>query len=357
MLCPLRTPFQKTSSQTNCTSTKSKMKPFGVLLEHGAKRIPEIKGTFWDEFTIIKRIKKSKKLASFAFAVHNSTNIPVMVKSFVEYDNVTDYNLQNLLYEVKMYQAMQELASVVPHFATFVAFFVYSDEQLLQHIPLHNAADVPHVNKLLVTTLARGSSLKDYMGTSTAPRITVISILFQLLFSIYAMSMLGFQHNDLHYKNIHVDTKPLNKEGLYFLEGKKYRIPLPVHITIFDFDLGSCLPCGEHASLSNLYCKQFGVCNERNPRFDMYTILSYIKDSTSVIAYPELVEMIHDIMGPEPITQHFDYRMCNEVSETECKAFPPSMPASVMTPAEAIDVYFPNFLEKVPRRRKSQRTK
>lgn len=368
MLCPLKEPFgKKSSSATNCTAANSTSKPFGVIMKTKAPRAPHAPGEFWDEFTVKKVLSSdcTNSLASISIAVHNESSQPVIVKSFVQYDELDDDNIENLMYEVKVYKAMVELASKIPHFATFVRFYVYKDSQLSNAAgfveSLHtnhctakemrvlkvNIKKDPHVHKLLVTTMATGMSLMDYMEGSV-PWINVISIIFQLLFCAYALSMMGFQHNDLHYQNIHINTKPLNKEGVYYLEGKKYVIPLPVQISIFDFDQSACLSCGENKSLTKYYCNNYGICNDRNPRFDMYTVFGYIGDNKNIMKYPDIVKMMKGILGSKPIPQHFNYRMCNETNNGRgCKAYPPNTPRSVMTPAEAIDAYYTNYLQEV----------
>jgi len=59
-----------------------------------------------------------------------------------------------------------------------------------------------------------------------------------------------------------------------------YDIPTPVKITIFDFDNASCSVCGENEHLDHgdkdSICLKYGVCNNRNSKYDLYTILTDI---------------------------------------------------------------------------------
>lgn len=371
MLCPLQNPFVDGSPSTQpcpdnlCSDdcrTERRVAPFGVRLDNCSRpwyNVPTVTGNFWDEFTITKVLSSDEKNSASAsvisFATHNATGVEVVAKTFMVFMGQEE-ETRNLIYEIWVYQAMRQLAQMVPHFVTIAASFNYTEAELSVAPPsklqpmirsLHaastiNPVDNEHSHLMLVTTRAPGVSIGDFFDT-LQPQEVVQSVLFQLFFCLYAMTTMGFQHNDLHSGNVMVDINPPCKNGLYTLEGRVFAIPMLAHIYIYDFDLSSCGVCGPNIALQEGgYCGNYGICDSRNPRFDVYTILHYIKASPSVQAYPQVRGVFDAVLGPVPVHEEFQFRMCSK-TPTDCRPFAPTEPATVLTPRDALLSFFRNY--------------
>jgi serine/threonine protein kinase len=151
--------------------------------------------------------------------------------------------------------------------------------------------------RVVVTHRVVGDSLEDFFRKLRNKPI-IDSVLFQLLFTIHTLNQLGIQHNDLHAGNILVDLYPEADTGQYFIDGNVYEVPLPVKIYLFDFDQSSTAYCGPNKYLDEEYyshfdkqrqeamyetiCTKNGICNERNLKFDMYTVIRNILGLTAI---------------------------------------------------------------------------
>lgn len=312
-------------------------------------------GAFWEQFTITKILtakeKNSTSTSVIAFGVHNQSKQDIVIKSFTQYD---DKNVASLLYELKVFEAMRQLAAQIPHFVNFMAAYTYTDSQIASApldtqelvYSLTERPEVPHLHHLTVSTRVNGFSLGHILAYNQ-PYAVVKSLLFQLLFCLHAMSTLGFQHNDLHIGNVLVTSEINCNSAVYFIDKWKFEVPIMAKIYIYDFDLASCGTCGPNMGLEyGGFCETSGVCNQRNPRFDMFTILNYIKYEVPVKLDDRIYRIIDFALGTEPIPQRFKYRMCNIQPNDTCAAFPPEQPKSVKTPLEVLLTQFKDYMKK-----------
>ena len=373
MLCPLQDPFTDGSPSTqpcsdnlcsdDCRSFR-RVAPFGVRLDNCSRpwyNVPTVTGQFWEEFTINKILtsdeKNSASKSIISFATHNATGISVVAKTFMVFTDMED-ETRNLVYEIWVYQAMRQLAEMVPHFVTIAASYSYTEEELAGATALrplinslHSSSDISVLNEhshlMLVTTRAPGMTIGDFLQT-VQPLAVVQTVLFQLFFCLHAMTSMGFQHNDLHSGNVMVDPNPPCANGMYTVDQRVFALPMLAHIYIYDFDLSSCGVCGPNIALQEgMYCSNYGICDNRNPRFDIYTILNYIRYSPSVQAYPEIIAMFNEILGNTPVHEEFQFRMCSTPTTpnvpSKCMPFPPEEPRTVLTPRDALSRFFRNF--------------
>jgi hypothetical protein len=206
-----------------------------------------------------------------------------------------------------------ELKLDEPGVSTFIALLSDLQEKLKQHYSsaYKQVLQVPETMVCVsITHLVQGESLNFHFHRKTYPLEYMKSLLFQVLFGIYALNRSGVQQNDLHPGNIMVDAqpeKPKGKEdkeliGVYHMEHKEYRITLPAKIYIFDFDLASSCDLDENTYLTETagggksFCEQKGICQQRNLKFDMYTILRSLLPTYAVQAHPEIVELIETLV-------------------------------------------------------------
>jgi len=368
-LCPLRNPlypvsisyvFCENSKKTQCGSNEahcldSNIPSFGMQQFKKGKKCQTItqvpitlkKGNINDNFQLTgeQKSKESASASAIAFGIHIKTNHPVVFKGFTVFENPR-YNtpIPGLLHEIEMYQKMKLLAKQVPHFVNMVALYetpcndttFYENQHIIAAGKILTednkpSKKTPHKHMILVLTAIKGPSLLDYFKIPQHDTVWM-SVMFQVLFSLHVMFQLGFQHNDLHTKNILIDQNPGCDSALYVIGSDIYNVNLPVKIYIYDFDLGSCCNCEQNFFLKNT-CEDYGVCQERNPKFDVYTFFRHMQD---LEPNKKMQGIIGGILGRDKLLEKFKKRFYSPDYE-------PPKPASVMLPLTAIKTYFSDF--------------
>lgn len=374
LLCPNSSPYGKDGCvltlcentgmcQDDCDEPSMRQFPFGVQFYNNGSVCQDSQDAevlvgdkaFWEEFTIEKILSsKEKQSASesvISFGIHNKSKRKIVVKTFIEDIRATE-EVASLLYELKVYEGLRQLSRAVPHFVQLVAPYTYQDQdipkttkKLFKELEQDSQSDPKYLKyHFTVSTRVEGPSLETFLSVRR-PTIVIKSVLFQLLFCLHAMNMLGFQHNDLHFQNVLVKIPPECDSGTYYVENRVFKVPIVAKVYIYDFDLSACAQCGPNTGLDTFgFCKKFGVCNERNPRFDLFTIMSYIED-INVQFDPEIIKIINFALGQEKIEQKFDFRMC-DLQGNECHAFKPDQPKSVKTPVDVLLNMFNEFQKK-----------
>jgi serine/threonine protein kinase len=360
MQCPLRYPLTDGSPvmslcsdhlcSDNCES-EFRIYPFSVDFQNCKKakqKVPKISGSFWDEFSIIRVLtpeeKGSGSKSVIAMGIHKHSGFQVVIKAFAANRN-KKHKVRNLLYEVMVYEAMRRLAADVPHFITSIASYDYDLAELQGKEELNNLLTaIQTVNPkqydkvyMLITNLGPPLALEDYLDAAKRDENTAMSILFQILFCLHSLIMKGFQHNDLHIRNILIEENPNCDRAVYVVEGVQFSVPIPVKIYIYDFDFSSCGICGPNKFLKD-HCEAYGICHERNPRFDIYTVLKYMQPFVEHL--PRVNYIITNALGSVVLSENFDNRMCNLTADNTCIPFPMNEPESVRTPTEVLLEFF-----------------
>ncbi len=140
------------------------------------------------------------------------------------------------------------------------------------------------------------------------------SVLFQILYTLECFNRIGFRHNDLHLGNIFIEDIPDAPEfTLYSITERtiKGRTCMKVHtrgheVRIYDFDR-STLSCEKTSNYADIvipyiqkmaemsggtvkscmntrlrfHCEREGACEEKNQKFDAFTVLGLLWASTS----------------------------------------------------------------------------
>ena len=372
MLCPLAAPFDNTvkpkeltlCADGNCALDCAKPKryvSFGVMFDcdTALPQIPETTGDMLDEFYIEKVLSNDEKSSAsktvIMFGKHYKTGLPVVFKSFTQFEKDPTLS-QQLLYEALMYHKMRNFSKAIPHVVPYVSFYIKGDEELDPNMSdmLHTALGFnyqAHTHHFLITARAPGVTLFEYSTTyiDMVTKDSLLSIFFQITFCLYAMAMSGFQHNDLHTNNIFVDLNPPCKLGMYKIGDRVFEVPTPVLVRIYDFDMGSCATCGRNEYIEKELCPLYGVCNQRNDRFDVFTLYSHFMKTSIPRKFPDIGVFIQIVLGPEKLTQHFRHRMCNETQERtwkgtlKCEPFPVGYPKTIMSPLDILMTMFPQF--------------
>lgn len=155
------------------------------------------------------------------------------------------------------------------------------------------------------------------------------STLFQILYNLHCLHLLGINHNDNHPNNIYVEMFDIDNNIIkdtitYFLSPTEYyTIPINMNlIKIFDFDLSS-VDCDyvlknnpsakikdiilkfkeelgkdtcNNVKIDNEYFNRIGLVNKNTPPFDVYILMCYLWKLDSHLHMPkEVRSFIKDI--------------------------------------------------------------
>jgi serine/threonine protein kinase len=121
-------------------------------------------------------------------------------------------------------------------------------------------------------SIRRLSEKGKVLGYQLTPQRAYASLLFQLVFAVHALYTSGIQHSDLHSGNILVDIFPESNVSYYTVENTVFKVETPFKIYIFDYDGALFSSLG-----NNLKWCPHG-CPNREAKYDLFNILSIIKD-------------------------------------------------------------------------------
>jgi serine/threonine protein kinase len=106
----------------------------------------------------------------------------------------------------------------------------------------------------------------------------LVSIMFQVIYTLHCFTKVGLRHNDLHLNNILIEHNSPVLSISYFLDNDTvFTVPTYGLIAkIFDFDRSSVVSLTPNTTLDNYYCNKLGTCNGENPVCDIYTFIHLI---------------------------------------------------------------------------------
>ena len=134
-------------------------------------------------------------------------------------------------------------------------------------------------NSVIITVLENTSNytLHDYLAAHVALRnkpeygARLISILFQIFYTLHVFSNNRLRHNDLHFGNIFVENTTADYFEYVIDANTTYRVPtFGKCAKIYDFDRS--FVGYENTALTNDYCNDYGTCNQDNPVYDTFTV-------------------------------------------------------------------------------------
>jgi len=395
--------------QIDCSDTKAIgfwQYPFGVSFlkknlkcEEPQDAIVRVdpRRNFWDQFTVTQILSDDddNDKATVAFGIHNESKQKVVLKAFVHVVG-REYYIENFLYEIDVLQELLKLNASVPHFAKFVAAYTYKSkdvpagDKLFKKVLKFGTTKRKNVHGyyISVTNHIEGPTIETYLKQARRSTLELKSILFQILFCVFALNSTGCQHNDMHWQNVIITPNPKCDTAIYYIGNQAFKVPILSKVNIIDFDLSVCSQCGKNTSLESeatpLYnykdnivsthtttwtpplpienrCNGDGYCNQRNAKFDMFTILSYI---LKLPIDQTIKDVIKFALGPVPIPHIHPEIMCdvktgtyqgttifhainetlNETKTREyCVPFVGNNPETVKTPIEVILTQFEEF--------------
>jgi len=117
-----------------------------------------------------------------------------------------------------------------------------------------------------------------------------LSVLFQVYYTLLIFNFYGLRHNDLHLGNILME-KSLKQTFKYYTTQNLdlyYEIPVKDCVKIYDFDWSASNSSlyAVHNQKLDEYCQPFGVCNNKNPKFDAF-VFTYMLYHTAKDMYKD----------------------------------------------------------------------
>lgn len=287
--------------------------------------------SFFKDFHIDEMIKKedSMSYSSVGFGYLVKNKLPLAFKFFLEYEpapQIPEYaeareQCEKMKYEERVYQALTK--AQVNNTVRFVAktSFPYATAETYMKPVIFNELEkvipadlVRYAKTVHVTIMERRKHTKNLERTlleTKSDNERLKALVYQIVFTLAVLTQYGIQHNDLHNGNILVDLKPVERYITYQVGGggsATYKVDVGKYgkVLLFDWDFGYSKQIGPNAALDKYYCSHSGICNTINPRFDLYTILSYISsDDPAFSAFKKAVR------GFARIYEDFTGRLCD----------------------------------------------
>lgn len=200
--------------------------------------------------------------------------------------------MQGLLYECKVYEKVGSLVAkeVTPNFITmyavqkcdynFIAAMVKKPIlQVFRQLQLSMVLGVSLMKKLPVQILvtrrpAKSYTFEKFLTLREVNYADILNLIFQVIYTLKAMTLVGIQHQDLHLHNILVEEikSPINL--VYEVDEKtRFQIPTKYIARIFDWDTSYVKSLGKNNFLIPKDCLKYGQCNTFNSKFDLFLFL------------------------------------------------------------------------------------
>ena len=139
--------------------------------------------------------------------------------------------------------------------------------------------------EMLITECGEGISLSTFMKSySSSKQSELVSILFQLLYTLLVLDKIKLTHYDLHFGNIFLEEveDSVDKTFVYFISLDTY-VVLTVgkyFVKLFDWDFAynkQLITHAESKSRNVWPCDSFGKCNTHSSTYDVHQILAILK--------------------------------------------------------------------------------
>jgi len=149
---------------------------------------------------------------------------------------------------------------------------------------------------ILVNEAVRNNSQSDkavpfsYINTRLFGIVEKWSLLFQLMAAIYAMSLSGLTHNDLHTDNAWIEPCQ-EKDVSYVYGGETFNFKTKYVVKVFDFDRSYNKRLGENPFLDEWLCNEASQCNKYIPNLDAMKVMGYIYKSQSDTVKQRLLDI------------------------------------------------------------------
>ena len=192
-------------------------------------------------------------------------------------------------------------------------------------------------SSVIITILEQSSNqtLYDWLKAHARQRNTpdhtarLVTILFQILYTLYTFSRYRLRHNDLHFGNIFVEPTTVDHFEYVLNDSTIYRVPtFGLCIKIYDFDRS--FAGYENTVLTNEYCEGYGTCNQDNPVYDTFSIFyqffvsyaglfsSALNSELKSVVQPHVVPIVWQKAIEQQNYFPMNHLMCNVKPDHSC---------------------------------------
>lgn len=269
-----------------------------------------------DSYIISAKIKKE------LFKKYVNDSIEIIIKLTFKYKNIIDNGLE---VEEQIYKnIIQKLLynNNTPHLISYITSYKCTDT--LEYIfgreisnkietEIINLEDIYDISKknILITLKSNGKTFENWLINQKYDIQDLLSIIFQVLYTIYCFNLINLRHNDLHFRNIFIDELP-DYTTIYY-KNTCVMEPCDTYVTlrtryvarIYDFDRSSSYfnPAIERNLLIDRILCPDDVCNGINYKYDTYVFIStfilykdiYISSNTMLILTNNFFSKIIDM--------------------------------------------------------------
>jgi hypothetical protein len=314
------------------------------------------------QVTLSNLQKNSVSNSIICFATDLDTNDEVALKVFWKYaDDSNAVETDMLKFEGQVYHDLANNLKI-PNVAQAIGSYVVSPEILnhqtypdgfRRYLQLHkseqsfkqfflqlraNVGSAPVDAVYFVVTKKYKLTLRELIMEK--PSLSILkSILFQVLYTVAALENAGLQHNDLHLSNIFLELRVDIPSITYKVQDMEFVVDCPYFARLYDWNYSTRGPL-TNSSLDTTTCPKYGICNNINSRFDVYTFLQFLED----YIVPSEVRKFINICTKRQF-ETIIHRMCYLQNET-CVPFEADMPENVMTATKALQQDFFKSLRK-----------
>lgn len=241
--------------------------------------------------------KKSKSDIFSDFLKDLGKNPEIFMKISTNYGDNTDKNttflVENLIYAITSVLIKTKIS---PNFVRYIYDFTCDDS--FKHLPKNIQKELMVILSnvdfkerwmyeevkngrnislsFLMTEKIKGERLSEYKY-KTAGELK--QIIFQVLYTLHQLNLLGIRHNDIHSGNVMIETM---KEPTYYRVGGKTFKTQGVRAKIYDYDHSTFVDKELSEKYINTdvveeiygFCDSFGECPNPNTKFDLLVFLN-----------------------------------------------------------------------------------
>ncbi len=232
------------------------------------------------------------------FKINKTKPNDVIIKISYSPRNDTYDDFDNSLeVERQIYNAViSEMLKYTPFLINIIAIFSVKKDTKLRNFIQKDTPRLDETLNLLITEKINGDTLKKFLdklneklenGIIVESEIILVSLMFQLLWTLEVFYRYKFKHNDLHFGNIFVEELDLPIILSFCVDDnvnqKKYvKLKCKYIIKIFDFDKSTIVSHSKverNIALDIYFCKNYGECNYKSSKFDLLSVTTRLLDS------------------------------------------------------------------------------
>lgn len=165
---------------------------------------------------------------------------------------------------------------------------------------LDRVSDIVPIHFLVLEQAISSFSLKQFIRNKNLKKLDLLSIFFQVIYSLEVLNRFNVRHNDLHLGNIFIiENKTSSTYYQYKVDGVEYYLSTKYVAKIYDWDRAS-VPGEIFNTLNETeMCKPYGACNTTNHKFDLVKFICGLKRELKKQNSIVLISFFKDIISED----------------------------------------------------------